>query len=134
MIFLDANVFMYAAGADSPQRAPCQRLLRRVASGSLPACTNSEVLQEILHRYRAIRRPEVGFRLFDLVLDLRLPILAVREEDLVRARQYVEEHPRLSTRDAVHLGTMRGHRVSELYSYDAGFDAVPWARRREPEA
>lgn len=48
-IFLDANVFLYALGADSPYRADCRAVLQTVGAGRLDAITSSEVLQEILH-------------------------------------------------------------------------------------
>jgi uncharacterized protein len=133
MILVDANVFMYAAGAESPQRAACQALVRSLGAGRGPrVCTNAEVLQEVLHRYRSIGRADVGFGVFDGILDLAIPILAVTEEDLAHTRGFLEEHSELSTRDAVHLGVMRTHGISEIYSYDRGFDRVSWLRRLEP--
>jgi len=49
VILIDANIFMYAAGRESPQRLPCQRFLERLVAGGGPeACTDAEVLQEIL--------------------------------------------------------------------------------------
>jgi len=48
-LFLDANVFLYAIGADSPHRAPCRDVLQVVGQGKLDGITSSEVLQEILH-------------------------------------------------------------------------------------
>jgi predicted nucleic acid-binding protein len=60
LILIDGNIFMYAAGAEHPHKAPCVALLRRVALGETEAAVDAEVLQEILHRYRAIRRWEEG--------------------------------------------------------------------------
>jgi len=47
VILIDANVFMYAAGAESSNKAPSLRLLERAADGDLEAATDAEVLQEI---------------------------------------------------------------------------------------
>jgi predicted nucleic acid-binding protein len=60
VILLDTNLFMYAAGADHPNKAPAGRYLDRVASGEVETAIDAETLQEILHRYRAIRRWEDG--------------------------------------------------------------------------
>jgi hypothetical protein len=61
MILVDANIFMYAAGRESPQQQPCRRFLERVVSGEGPdACTDCEVLQEILHRYRTLGEEDVA--------------------------------------------------------------------------
>jgi predicted nucleic acid-binding protein len=65
LILLDANILMYAGGSSHPNKAPSLAFLERVALGELDACMDAEVLQEILHRYRAIGRWEDGRRVFD---------------------------------------------------------------------
>ena len=132
MILIDTNIFMYAAGKESPQKLPCQRFLERIVDGEGPAaCTDTEVLQEILHRYRSLKTPEVGFRLFDAVTHLGIPILAVTDRAMAEARRLLEDYPLLSTRDGVHLGVMREHGIEEVLSYDGGFSDVSWAKRLE---
>lgn len=132
MILIDTNIFMYAAGKESPQRAPCQRFLERIVAGEGPAaCTDTEVLQEILHRYRTLKVPEVGFQIFDAVSRLGIPILAVTDRVMAEARRLLEDHPILSTRDCVHLGVMREHGIEEVFSYDGGFSEVSWVKRYE---
>jgi predicted nucleic acid-binding protein len=133
MILIDANVFMYAAGRESPQRLPCQRFLEKAVAGEDPAaCTNAEVLQEILHRYRSLATPEIGFKIFDAVTQLGIPILAVTDRSLSLARRLLEDSPRLSTRDGVHLGVMLEHGIEEVLSYDRGLSQVSWVKRLEP--
>jgi uncharacterized protein len=133
VILIDANVFMYAAGRESPQRAPCQRFLDRVVDGvGPPACTDAEVLQEILHRYRSLRIPEVGFQIFDAVAHLGIPILPVTDRAMAGARRLLAEHPNLSTRDGVHLGVMWEQGIEVIVSYDADFSEVSWVKRLQP--
>ena len=132
MILIDANIFMYAAGRESPQRLPCQRFLDRIVAGEGPAaCTNTEILQEILHRYRNLKTPDVGFQIFDAVTHLGIPILSVTDRAMVEARRLLETYPGLSTRDGVHIGVMREHGIEEVLSYDHGFSDVPWVKRLE---
>lgn len=132
MILIDANIFMYAAGRESPQRLPCQRFLERIVEGEGPAaCTDTEVLQEILHRYRSLKLPEIAFQVFDAVTHLGIPILPVTDRAMAEARRLLEDHPILSTRDAVHLGVMRDHGLEEVLSYDGGFSEVSWVKRLE---
>jgi hypothetical protein len=132
VILIDANIFMYAAGRESPQRLPCQRFLERLVAGEGPeACTDTEVLQEILHRYRSLKVPEVGFQLFDAITHLGIPILAVTERAMAEARRLLEDHPGLSTRDCVHIGVMWDHGIEEVLSYDGGFSEVSWLKRLE---
>lgn len=132
MILIDANVFMYAAGRESPQRLPCQRFLERIVAGEGPAaCTDAEVLQEILHRYHTLKVPEIGFQIFDAISQLGMPILPVTDRSMAEARTLLEAHPSLSTRDCVHLGVMRELGIEEVLSYDRGFSEVSWAKRLE---
>jgi predicted nucleic acid-binding protein len=132
VILIDANIFMYAAGRESPQQLPCQRFLDRIVEGGGPAvCTDTEVLQEILHRYRSLKLPEVAFQVFDAVTHLGIPILPVTDRAMREARRLLEDHPDLSSRDAVHLGVMREHEIGEVLSYDGGFSVVPWIKRLE---
>jgi predicted nucleic acid-binding protein len=133
VILIDANIFMYAAGKESPQRLPCQRLLDRVVGGKGPStCTDTEVLQEILHRYRALKIPGIGFQLFDSVSHLGIPILSVTDRAMAEARRLLEDYPSLSTRDGVHLGVMKEYGLEEVLTYDGGFSDVPWVKRLEP--
>ena len=132
MILIDTNVFMYAAGKESPQRLACQRFLERlVGEERPPACTDVEVLQEILHRYRTMKVPDLGFKLFDAVTHLGIPVLSVTDRSMAEARRLLEDHPSLSTRDCVHLGVMREHGMDQVLSYDTGFSEVPWVKRLE---
>lgn len=133
MTLLDANIFMYAAGRASPQREPCQAFLASVVGGAGRAvCTDAEVLQEILHRYRSIGRAQAGFQIFDSVVALGMPILSVGEDEVRRARRLLAAYPKLSTRDGLHLGVMEANGITRVLTYDKGFDAVAWARRSEP--
>jgi len=133
MILIDANIFMYAGGRASPQRRPCREFLRGLLSAEPPAvCTDAEVLQEILHRYRALESASIGFEMLDSIASLPIPVLAITESDVLEARRLMERLPKLSARDAVHLGAMRSHGIERVLSYDRGFDEVGWVLREEP--
>jgi predicted nucleic acid-binding protein len=132
-MLLDANIFMYAGGRESPQREPCRRFLRSLVAGEVAsACTNAEVLQEILHRYRALGAAALGFAMVDSIVHMPIPVLPITEADVLAARRLMESYPDLSARDAVHLGVMRENEIETILSYDRGFSRVPWADRREP--
>lgn len=102
MILLDTNVFMYAAGADHPNKAPAGRFLDRVALAEIEAAIDAETLQEILHRYRAIRRWDDGRRVFDLARTVVPVVLPVTVGVLDRARGLLDRHTELMARDSVH--------------------------------
>ena len=50
-VFIDANVPIYPADRDHPYKDPCARILRMLADDPQFFVTDSEVLQEMMHRY-----------------------------------------------------------------------------------
>lgn len=132
MILLDANVFMYAAGADHPSKAAAARFLERVAADEVEAAIDAETLQEILHRYRAIRRWEDGRRVYDLARTLVPVVLPVTVTVLDAARDLLDRHPSLMARDALHAAVALQHAGGEICSFDGDFDEIPGVRRSEP--
>ena len=132
MILLDANIIMYAAGAPDPHKAPSVALLERVARGEVDAAVDAEVLQEILHRYRAIRRWNDGRRVYDLARRSILTVLPVTAEVTDEARQIMDDHPTLMARDALHVAVCRVVGAEAICSYDADLDIIDGLRRVEP--
>jgi predicted nucleic acid-binding protein len=88
------------------------------------ACTDAEVLLEILHRYKALGVAEVGFGLVDAITRLPIPVLSIAEADVVEARRLMERFEDLPARDAVHLGAMQQRGIERILTYDQGFDQV----------
>ena len=52
--FLDANVFMYAAGAPHAYKEPCVHILADAETDKLNATVDTEIFQELLYRYSLI--------------------------------------------------------------------------------
>lgn len=124
---------MYAAGADHRLRQPCRSILQAVESGRLPAATSAEVIQEILHRFVAIRRPQLGADLAAATLDLFSPVLPVTHAVMARMPALVRRYPALSARDLVHVATCVEERIEAIVSADAGLDAVAEVTRVAPD-
>lgn len=53
---LDTAIPMYAAGTPHPYKQACQWVMTEIASGRMPVAIDTEVIQEILHRYGSLRR------------------------------------------------------------------------------
>lgn len=132
MIVLDSNIFMYAAGQPHAHRAPCLALLNRIAAGEVEAITNTEVLQEILHRYRAIGRWDDGRRVYDLTRRIMATVLPISVDVMDSARVLMDEQSQLGARDAVHAAFALTAGDGAICSYDRGFDKVPGLLRLEP--
>jgi predicted nucleic acid-binding protein len=124
VIFVDANVPMYLVGSDHPHKLDAQRVLERLISRRRRLVTSSEVFQEILHRYAFIDRRDAIQPAFDALRDVVDEVFAVEEADVVQAKDLVCARAALSARDALHAAVMSRHEVSDILSFDQGFDEI----------
>jgi uncharacterized protein len=134
VILIDSNIFMYAAGAEHPHKEPSRRLLEEVASGAVEAVLDAEVLQEILHRYRAIRRWPEGGQVYDLARQIVPIVLPITSSILDAARALLDRYPGISARDALHAAVAKNHGARAICSYDRDFDAIGGIERIEPSS
>jgi predicted nucleic acid-binding protein len=131
-IFLDANVFLYALGAESPHRGPCRAVLQAVGEGKLDGITNSEVLQEILHvRSRRVSVTDAASAV-RAAADLVAEVLPVTNHDVLDACSLLEAHSTLGARDALHAAVMKNSQVHVMVSVDRDFDLIPDLKRIDP--
>lgn len=131
-VYLDANVFVYAAGRPHPLKEPCVAVLRRVEAGDLVATTSTETLQELLHVYQRRGLATAGATLVRQVMALLPDILPVETADLGVAADLVEAHPDLPARDAVHAAVARRHGIATIVSADKHFDGLGELTRTDP--
>lgn len=131
-VFLDTNIFLYAAGRAHPQRDACARLLRRVADGALEATINTEVVQEILYVLTRRGRRKEALTLARHLEALFPDMLPVTREGMSEALNLLEKNPGLSVRDAVHAATMICNGLLTVVSVDPDFDRIPGIRRIAP--
>ncbi len=116
---------MYIVGKDSPRKVDSQRLVERLTSERRRLVTSCEVFQEILHRYIAGDRREEIELVFQVLRGIVDNVFSVREQDIFLAKDLTHAHPQLSARDALHAAVMRRAHVSEILSFDRGFDLLP---------
>jgi len=111
-LFLDANVSTYAAGRDHPLKEPCKEVLRLVVRRPRSFFTDAEVLQEMLHRYLALRRWPEGKRVvLDFAALMDGSVEPVSAGDAVLACELADRHAarpdaRLAARDLLHAAVM----------------------------
>lgn len=135
MIFVDSNIPMYLVGASARHRAESRHMLERAIAEGDRLVTNAEVLQEILHRYAAIKRLDAIQPAFDALLGVVDEVFPVTDVDVDRAKTILLGGAGArSARDAIHLATMERHRVARIMTFDAGFDGYPGVSRITPSA
>ena len=133
-VFLDANVFMYAAGSPHAYKIPCVRILFDVETGILPAVVNTEIFQELLYRYSHIGLGDRGVELCRRILEYPLRVMSVTESDLRLALDLLTSYSvaGLRPRDAIHGATMQNNRIARIISADKDFDRLSFVERLDP--
>lgn len=132
MILVDANILMYAAGASHPHKAPSVHLLEQIANGEVAATIDTGLLQEVLHRYRAIGRWADGRLVFDLARRLFPAVLPVTAAVMDRARALLDADASIMARDAVRAAVVLEQRLDAICSFDRDFDRITGIVRVEP--
>ena len=110
--------------AEHPHKADAQRLIEQLVREQRRLVTSSEVFQEILHRFVAIDRRDRIELAFETLKGVVEDVLAVEAADVFAAKDLIHGNPLLSARDALHVAVMRRCDLTEIVSFDRGFDAV----------
>jgi predicted nucleic acid-binding protein len=128
-LFVDANIPMYLVGAPHPNRDRAVILLEQAIGAGDRLVTDAEVMQEILHRYLAIGRPDAIDACLGTLRGVIDEVYAVTGDDVLTARALLKAVSALSARDAVHAAVMHRHGVRRILSFDTGFDRVGGLQR-----
>jgi predicted nucleic acid-binding protein len=129
MIFIDSNIPMYLVGAAHTHKKRAEELLEIYISKDSRLVTDAEVLQEILHRYSAIKRLDAIQPAFDSLLKIVDEVFEIQVVDVERAKSFVLATQRLSARDALHIAVMERQGIVEIMSFDADLDAITSIKR-----
>jgi predicted nucleic acid-binding protein len=124
---------MYAGGGPHALRQPSADIVRLVRDGEIEGAISAEVVQEILHRFVALRRPELGARMARDALDLFAPVLPLTHEVMDRVPGLLARYPALTARDLVHVATCLDAGIGVVLSPDRGFDRVAELTRIGPD-
>ena len=136
MMLVDANVLMYANGAEHQNKPIAVRFLRQVASKQIVAAIDAEVLQEVLHRYTCIGRTREALDVYEMARTLFPTVLPITAAVMDQARDFVSAHPNLSARDAVHAAVHAAvvlvYNLEGICTFDRDFDTIPTITRILP--
>ena len=130
--FIDANVIMYSMGGGHPLRDPCREVFEKIRAGKIFVVTNTEVLQEILHRYFSIRKPAFGEMAYQSMVQICVEVFPVTRAETDKALEILKSSEAITSRDAVHAATMINNGIKEIVSTDPHFDLIPGIKRSNP--
>jgi uncharacterized protein len=130
-VYVDANVFLYAIGGESPYREPCRGLIDAIRHRRIRAETSVTTVEEVVHHRRrrgdptAIDRGREVARICSKVhqLDRTLSLAALT---------VAERHPTLGIGDAIHVATALAHGLETVVSGDRDFDGIGGVARIDP--
>lgn len=133
-LFLDVNVPMYAAGTAHPYKETCVQIMTEIAGGQLDVVIDVEIIQEILYRYGAIQRWQIGVQMAESLLDLAPAVLPVTPQDAKTAvALFARYAPQgVKARDVLHAAVMHNHGLTHIISTDQHFDRIDGITRLDP--
>ena len=155
VVFVDANIFVYAFAPHPQFGPPSEQLLERVENGDVNGVTSTHVLSDVAHRLMSLeacavygwpfagiaqrmkRHPTevqqlTGFRqAVDAILAMGFRVVSSSIQNIQAAAILSQQHGLLSN-DALLLALMQEHGIAHLASHDSDFDRVPGITRYEP--
>ena len=124
MIFVDANVFMYAVGRPHPLQSRAHEFFDDSLHNRKTLFTSAEVIQELMHVYLRMNRMHTLDSALELVDSAGVQVWPLEEADVSLARQLHDQHPELDARDLCHLASCQRRGVSEIMTFDRALAAV----------
>lgn len=136
MSFIDTNVFIrYLTRDDEAKASASGEIIRRLELGEEEMLTSEMVIGEVVYILSArghygLRPADIRDRLAPVVQAhcLRLP----EKRTVLRALDVYAAYPFLDFEDALSVAHMESAGISEIVSYDRGFDRVAGVSRVEP--
>jgi predicted nucleic acid-binding protein len=131
--FVDTNVFLRFLTRDDPAKFErCRRLFEQAVAGTVALQTSELVIAEIVWTLRSYYDLPKAMVIEKVGQILNTPNLAVtNQEALVEALVLWSRH-NCDFIDAYNAALMRRGNLSEVVSYDADFDLLPFILRHEP--
>ncbi len=135
IVFLDANVVMYAVGGEHPYRLPCQKVMVAIASDALKAAIDTEIVQEILHRYGSLQQYTEAVAVAEDLLSVVDLVYPVTLRDIQRAIELfgVYAPHGVRARDTIHAAVMQNNGIRSIVSADRHFDLIEGIQRIDPQ-
>jgi hypothetical protein len=124
VIFVDSNVFIYAAGRPHPLRNEAQNFFLEARQEHRMLVTSAAVLQELLHVYLPVERTQTLDAALELAVRGTDEVIPIDMEAVLLARALVAQYPGLTARDLLHLAVCRMRGIKHLKTFDRSLSAA----------
>lgn len=134
--FLDTNIFLrYLTRDDDQKYRACLGLFQQAEQNQVSLVTSEAIIAEVVYvlsspKHYKLPRPRIQIALARLLIlsGLKVP----HRQVCLRALDLYTKH-NLDFEDCLSLAHMEQQNLSQIYSYDRGFDQVTGIQRLEPE-
>ena len=132
MLYLDANVFIFAALNAEEYGSKAVILLKKIQQGEVQAITSALTFDETFWEVKKNRGMEKALEAAEAMLNFpNLEIISVDKEVISSALQIIRKYD-LAPRDAINAATALMKKVEILVSTDSHFDKVKELSRKPP--
>ena len=134
-IYLDSNVFIFAAIAEDKRAKKAQSILKEVLSGSVNAVTSALTMDEVLWvLWKETKNRDFAIEQCQRILEFdNLELIDVNKNIIQDSMHLMRENPFLKPRDSIHLASAFNNNITQIVSDDADFDNVKEIERIELE-
>ncbi|MBI3295871.1 MAG: type II toxin-antitoxin system VapC family toxin [Deltaproteobacteria bacterium] len=120
---------MYLVGASHPNKLRVIDMVPRLTLAGETLVTSAETFQEIIHRYRAAKDEQHLYAAYEALSEMTQETLSVTRDDVDKALALSGKHKKLSSRDCLHAAIMKRIGADSVWSFDKGFEELPWVVR-----
>jgi len=130
MIYIDSNVFIYAALYQDARGDNARKLVKEVTDGEIIASTSSLTFDEVFWVVKKERGFEMALEAGKALLLMRnLTFISVDDTVLWQAHNLIGKH-RFDPRDGIHAACALIHGIHTIISEDDDFDRVKEFERK----
>jgi len=121
-------------GKAHPYKEPCLQVMGQATQRTQEYIIDAELLQEVLHTFYVRRQVERGIARVNDLLSIFPNTIPIGVQEVRIAGRMLAQHPRLSSRDAIHAAEVLAHGLDGLVSTDRAFDGITGLARHDPVA
>ncbi|MDA2921047.1 PIN domain-containing protein, partial [Desulfobacterota bacterium AH_259_B03_O07] len=115
---------IYAAGRNHTYKNSCAWVMTEIAEGRMEVVIDTEIIQEVLYRYGAIREWQIAVTIANNLLTIMPKIYPIFPADIRLAVKLFEQYASkgVTARDVIHIAVMHNNGLTQIISTDTHFD------------